>query len=100
MVKHIVMWKLKEQEDQDAKVDNARKIKEAIDALKEKIPVIKEIEIGFNFNPSDAAYDVLLYSVFESKEDLDIYQKHPEHVIVADFIKKVTAGRAVVDYNV
>jgi hypothetical protein len=39
-----------------------------------------------------------LYSKFESQEDLYIYQKHPEHVKVADFVKKVCEARVVADY--
>ena len=54
--------------------------------------------MGVNFGNSDAAYDLALCSEFESKEDLYSYQKHPEHVKVADFVKKVCENRVVSDY--
>ena len=53
-----------------------------------------------NFEPSSAAYDLALYSVFESPEALAAYQQHPEHAAVADFIAKVRSERVVVDYEV
>ncbi|MGL5634047.1 MAG: Dabb family protein [Sarcina sp.] len=95
MIKHIVMWKLKEEN----KADVAKKIKKSLEFLKNEIIEIVEIEVGININESDAAYDVVLYSRFKSEEDLDIYQKHPKHLEVSGFIKSVVASRVVVDYK-
>lgn len=95
MIKHIVMWKLKDKND-----ETLNKMKNDLEGLKDKISEIKEIEVGIDFNGSDAAYDVVLYSVFESKEDLDAYQTHPEHVKAGVFIKSVVSNRVVVDYEV
>ena len=100
MIKHIVLWKLKDHAEGADKNQNAQKMKSALEALKSKIPQIRHIEIGMNFLPSDAAYDVALYSEFASAQDLEIYQKHPEHLKVADFVGKVREQRAVVDYNI
>lgn len=99
MVKHIVLWKLKSFAEGADKGENARKIKTEIEALKKKIPQIRHIEVGINFLASDAAYDVALYSEFENEKDLDVYQKHPEHMKVADFVAKVREQRVVVDYK-
>jgi hypothetical protein len=100
MIKHIVMWKLKDNAEGASKEENAKKIKTIIEALKGKIPQIKHIEVGANVLPSDAAYDVALYSEFASLQDLDIYQKHPEHVAVVGFVKTVVSSRVVADYQV
>ena len=59
----------------------------------------KEFEVGVNFNPSEAAYDVSLYSVFESKETLQAYVVHPEHQKVVQFIGSIAENRVVVDYE-
>jgi Stress responsive A/B Barrel Domain len=99
MVKHIVIWKLKASAEGATKEQNAAKIKSTIEALKTKIPQIKHIEVGSNIVPSDAAYDVALYAEFVSLQDLDIYQKHSEHLAAAGFINKVVDGRVVVDYS-
>jgi hypothetical protein len=99
MIKHIVMWKLKASAEGANKEQNAKKIQAEIEALKSKIPQIKHIEVGTNILPSDAAYDVALYAEFASLQDLEIYQKHPGHVAVASFIKKVVEHRVVLDYS-
>lgn len=99
MIKHIVLWKLKDFGEGAGKEQNARKMKAELEALKGKIPQILHIEVGINDLPSDAAYDVALYAVFAGEQDLEIYQKHPEHLRVADFVGKVREDRVVVDYR-
>lgn len=99
MIKHIVMWKLKDLVEGKNKIESAKKIKADLEGLKDKIEQIKAIEVGININPSEQAYDVVLYSEFESVEDLNIYQNHPEHIKVAEFVGKVKDQRVVVDYE-
>jgi hypothetical protein len=99
MIKHLVMWKLKDSAEGATKEQNARKIKTDLEALKHKIPQIKHIEVGANFLPSDYSYDVALYSEFETEEDLALYQKHPEHRTAGAFVQKVSESRIVVDYK-
>ncbi|MFW6029828.1 MAG: Dabb family protein [Halanaerobiales bacterium] len=95
MIKHIVMWKLAEEN----KEENLKKMKEILEGLREKVLEIEHIEAGIDINRSEAAYDIVLYSSFRNKEDLATYQKHPDHLEAAEFIKKVTTDRAVVDYE-
>ena len=100
MIKHIVMWKLKDEAEGNSKEENAKIIKNSIEDLKEKINEIVDIEVGIDVNKSDQAYDVVLYSTFNSLEDLDSYQKNPDHVKASSFVKKVASSRVVVDYEV
>jgi hypothetical protein len=58
------------------------------------------MEVGINAVPSEAAYDVAIYSEFADKDDLEIYQKHPEHMKVVELVKAVASGRAIVDYMI
>ena len=95
MVKHIVMWKLKEENREE----NAKIIKERLEALKAVIPEILHIEVGRNFTDSDMAYDLALYTEFESRQDLEVYQNHPAHKAVAAFVAEVRTARAVADYE-
>src|SRR3989304_3262883 len=97
MIKHIVMWKLKGFADGAGKAENARKMKSRLEELKNKIKQIKRIEVGINVIDSKDSYDVVLYSEFESIEDLQSYQKHPEHLKVGDFVGKIRLERRVVD---
>ncbi len=98
MLKHIVMWRLKDTAEGKNKEENMEIMKEKLMVLEDIIPQIKYIEVGLNINPTDAAYDVVLISHFDDEEALKIYAKHPEHVKVADFIGKVREERVVVDY--
>ena len=100
MIKHIVMWKLKDTARGVSKDKNALELKSILEDLKHKISVIKQIEVGIDFNKSAAAFDVVLYLEFDSKEDLQTYQKHPEHVKVVDFVNEIRDERAVVDYEI
>jgi len=94
MIKHTVMWRLKNREQ------NAPELKAMLEGLKAKIPQIREIEAGINFNPSETAADVVLYSEFESREALAEYQKHPDHLKVAEFLREIATDRRVADYEV
>ena len=99
MVKHIVMWKLKDSYDGLDKNGLGLKLKNVLEDLKGKISQIEELEVGINFNQSEASCDVVLYSTFATKEDLQIYQKHPDHVKVAEFVSEIRTERRVVDYE-
>ncbi|MGG7176656.1 Dabb family protein [Clostridium paraputrificum] len=95
MIKHIVMWRLKDEK----KIENAKRIKESLEALNGVIEELKFIEVGININQGEQVYDVVLNSDFDNIDDLNNYQKHPEHIKVGGFIKEVTESRVVVDYE-
>lgn len=99
MIKHIVMWKLKDSAEGNTKAQNAVIIQERLEALSAKIPEIKFMEVGININPSEMAYDAVLVSEFASPEDLETYQNHPEHKKVQGFVKAVRETRVVADYE-
>jgi len=58
------------------------------------------IEAGIDFNGSDTACDVVLYSEFESRAALDGYQEHPAHLEMAKFIADRRSERRIADYEV
>lgn len=97
MIKHIVMWTIQENEDKEKVLPL---LKEKLEALVIEIDVLKKLEVGFNYNTSIAAYDVVLYSEFLTKEDLDAYIVHPAHKEVGTYVRSVVKDRVVVDYEV
>ncbi len=99
MIKHIVMWRLKDSAAGASREENAKKLKQSLEDLKDKIRDIKALEVGINFNASPAAFDVVLYSEFADREGLDSYQNHPEHLKIVDFVGEIRTDRAVVDYE-
>lgn len=98
MVKHIVLFKLKNTTPDEEKSRVMNSFKEAIEALPDKIPVIRKIEVGLNISPSEL-YDIALYSEFNSREDLNLYANHPEHLAAGKILAQTKESRACVDYE-
>ena len=95
MVKHIILWKLKEEYNND---EIKNDMKESLEGLLGVIPGLLEMKIVIeNFETSNV--DVMLYSAFESEEALKNYAVHPEHVKVADTkVRPFTQSKACIDY--
>ena len=100
MIKHIVMWTLKDEAEGAGKAANAQKMKELLSALPPLIPVLRHLEVGVDVFAASPACDVILYTAFDTRADLDAYQVHPEHQRVVGFVKQVVAARSVVDYEI
>ena len=97
MVKHVIMWKLKE-EFNTAYVKEG--MKKNLEALMGKIPGLIELSVQVEKLPSSNA-DVMLYSVFEDHDALKGYTVHPDHVHAADnFVRPFTATRMCMDFEV
>ena len=99
MLKHVVMWRLKESAEGRKKAENALIMKEMLDLLPYQIKEIKNLEVGINMLSTPPSYDLILIVDFANLLDLQAYQAHPEHVKVADHILKLRETRAVVDYE-
>lgn len=99
MLKHIVMWKLKEFAEGKTKAENAQFMKENLERLVGIIPEIKSLQVGINEKISDMAYDAVLISTFEDAEALARYKEHPEHVKVSNYCKKIRDSRVFVDFH-
>lgn len=100
MIKHIVMWQLKDGAHGNDRQTNARLIKEKLEALRGRIQGMSAIEVGLDFSRTDSSGDVMLYSEFVDREALDAYQAHPEHQALKPFIGEASSDRRVVDYEV
>jgi len=94
------MWKLKENAGGLSKDENAKSIADKISRLRGITPGILALEIGVDLNKGAQAYDLVLYSEFESMDALNLYQNHPDHAKARDFILEVTSDRRVVDYEI
>lgn len=99
MIKHVVLFKLKEFENEDQKAVVRNKIKHALESLKDKIEELKYIEVGQNHQLNSASFDICLITHFETLGDLEAYQIHPEHLKVVEVVKANVSARAVVDFE-
>ena len=100
MVKHVILWTLKEEYSKEEKENIKKGIKEGLEGLAGKIPGLVSIQVNINGLASSNA-DLMLDSTFESEEALKGYATHPAHVAVADGkVRPYTAIRSGLDYEV
>lgn len=97
MIRHIVSWKLAA-EDAAQRAADAEGIKQRLEGLRGRLAA-ELIEVGIDVGETDGNWDVVLNSVFATREDLAAYQVHPAHVEAAGFIKSVVSARSCVDYE-
>lgn len=100
MIRHIIMFKLKDFGSEDIKKQKLTELKKMIDELAFSIREVVSIEAGINISTRDIAYDLVLVSEFRTEEDLRTYAAHPEHRKVVDFLKDIKLSSAVVDYPI
>ena len=126
--KHIVMWKFKEQHNGKSALENARWMKEQLEALVGVVPELLSAEVGISpaleqvaAVPSNAAvqsnaaaaqsnaaavpapaasgeYDACLVSTFTSPEALAAYKVHPKHKAISAYCKEARLKRLAFDW--
>ena len=100
MIRHVVMWKFKEEAEGNTRLQNMERVRDALYTLVPKIPEIKKMEIGFDEKHTDASMDLMLLTEFDSMETLAVYADHPEHLAVAAIVRAVTEKRVVLDCEI
>ncbi len=100
MVKHVIVWTLKEEYSASEKENIKKDIKEGLEGLKGKVPGIVEIKVYINGLESSNT-DLILDSTFENEDALKGYAVHPEHVKVAtEKVRPFTSIRSCFDYEI
>ena len=98
MVKHVIIWKLKDDIADKEKIKSD--IKEGLEGLKGVIPGLIDIKVEINGLESSNT-DLMLDSSFEDEESLKGYSIHPEHVKVAnEKVRPYTETRNCFDFKV
>ena len=99
MVRHVIVWTLKDEYSESEKETIKAGIKEGLEALIDKVPGIVEIKVYTDKLPSSNA-DLILDSSFESEEALKGYAVHPAHVAVANGkVRPYTVQRVCLDFE-
>lgn len=99
MVRHIVMWKFKDEAEGLTKKENLLKVKGMLEELPEKIDFIRKMEVHLNENDNGKNFDAVLISEFDSLDDVKRYRVHPDHVKISEYVSLVRLERASVDYT-
>lgn len=101
MIRHIVMFKLKDAYEGKTAMEIAQQAKERAECLAERIPSLKRLDVCMN--SKDAAtdnYELALVCDFADLDGLNAYQVHPEHVAFGKFITPRRELRACIDYEI
>jgi len=99
MVRHVVMWKVRESGEPGAGPVNALRVKRALESLNGRIPGLKRLEVGVGRSSQPESSEIVLFSEFESMEALEGYREHPAHTAVLPIVRSVCSERRGVDYE-
>ena len=94
MIDHLVFLAVRE----DASSEDVEDLISSIRGLKDTVPGVVDLSAGENFSERSGGYTHGLFVRFESREDLQGYMKHPDHLAVVEKLDALTT-RIVVDYE-
>ena len=95
MVTHIVVWKYRPDVPQATRDEHRSQLR----ALRNIVPGIENLTVGFDFLRAWNSYDIGLMALFRDRSVLDSYTVHPEHVKVVEFGRHITEAMAKVDFE-
>ncbi|MCM1269508.1 MAG: Dabb family protein [Ruminococcus flavefaciens] len=99
MIKHIVMFKLKEA-DGKTEYENALEAQKRFDNVIAEVKELKKGEVVINSKYApESNYTIALICEFDDIAALNAYQAHPAHVEFGKFIGTVKTERACIDYE-
>ena len=96
MVKHIVLYTLKEGVEKESTI---AMIGSLLEPLVGKIPGLISLTVQTNGLPTSTA-DMMLDSAFTDAAALEVYQKHPFHLEAAGFVRSVVDVRLCLDFEI
>ena len=100
MVKHIILWKLRDDLSNEEKQRVKKDIKAGLEGLAGRIPGLLSIVVNVDGRLESSNADVMLDSTFTDEAALKAYAVHPEHVAVADGkVRPYTCRRTCLDYE-
>jgi len=99
MIRHIVMFKLKDFKGESEKNNAAHEVIKRLDELPLKIDVIRKYEAGFDIRKLAWSYDIVLIMDFDTMEDIETYTIHPVHQEFIAFNKDYSIEKVCIDYE-
>jgi len=101
MVKHIILWKLKEEYTEEQKAEIRQGIKAGLEGLAGVIPGLVSITVNADGRLASSNADVMLDSTFTDEAALKGYAVHPAHQEVANTkVRPFTETRLCLDFEV
>ena len=101
MVKHIILWTLKDSLSEEEKIQIKKAIKEGRESLQGVVPGLTDIKVQIDGRLASSNADLMLDCTLESEEALKGYAVHPAHVAIANSrVRPFTAIRSCLDYTI
>ncbi len=101
MVRHIILWTLNPELQEDEKQRVKEGIKAGLEGLVGKVPGLLDVKVNIDGRLPSSNADVMLDSTLESPEALKAYATHPAHVEVANTrVRPFTVQRSCLDFIV
>lgn len=98
MIKHIILWKIKGEFTPEERTAAKAEAKRRLEALNGKIEGLLSLRVETAGLPSSNA-DMMLDSVFTTKEALNGYQTNPLHLEAAGYVRSVVEERLALDFE-
>lgn len=95
MITHIVVWKYRADTPQAVREDHQAQLR----ALRDIVPGIESLTVGFDFLRAPNSYDIGLSAQFRDRSVLDAYTVHPQHVKVVELGRQIVETTAKVDFE-
>ena len=95
MIRHIVLFRF----NSSASAKGRAALIDALKGLKDKIELVKELEVGTDVGAKPNSYDIALNSVFETFDDVEEYAVHPDHVEVVTMVRRLCESSVKVDFE-
>lgn len=95
MIRHIVLFRF----NASASPGERTALIDALKGLKDKIELVKELEVGKDVGGKPNSYDIALNSVFETFDDVEKYAVHPDHVEVVTMVKRLCESSVKADFE-
>lgn len=101
MVKHIILWTLKDSLSEEEKIQIKKSIKEGLESLQGVVPGLIDIKVQIDGRLASSNADLMLDCTLESEEALKGYAVHPAHVAIANSrVRPFTAIRSCLDFKI
>ncbi|MBR3298007.1 MAG: Dabb family protein [Clostridia bacterium] len=98
ILKHLVIWRFREEAEGKTREENMRLVADALRALVGVAPTLLSLEVGEDVLHSEQSGDMALVCEFKSIEDMHAYRDFPPHAEISAYIKKVACERRVADF--
>lgn len=95
MIRHIVLFRF----NSSTSVKDKAALIDALKGLKDKIELVRELEVGEDVGGKHNSYDIALNSVFETFDDVEEYAVHPDHVEVVTMVRSLCESSVKVDFE-